>query len=48
MDVGIIVAVSDNGVIGKDGKLPWNIPEDMRHFEKIKIVHSVIMGRKTY
>ncbi len=48
MDIGIIAAISDNGVIGKDGRLPWHIPEDFKHFKKLTFGNSVIMGRKTY
>lgn len=46
--LNIIVAVSENGVIGKDGKIPWNIPEDLKHFKEITTEHTVIMGRKTF
>ena len=46
--ISIIVAVSDNGVIGVNGKLPWNIPEDLKRFKKITTNHNVIMGRKTF
>lgn len=44
----IIAAVSENGVIGKDGDIPWNIPKDMEHFKETTIGNPVIMGRKTY
>lgn len=40
--------MSRNRVIGKDGKLPWKLPEDMRHFVKITTECSVVMGRKTF
>ena len=43
-----IVAVADNGVIGKDGDMPWHIPEDLRHFKETTMDHPVIMGRVTY
>lgn len=46
--ISIIVAQSNNRVIGKDNKLPWLIPNDMRHFKEITIGNVVIMGRKTY
>ena len=48
MDLGIIVAVSDNNVIGKYGGLPWHIPEDLKHFKELTMGYPVIMGRKTY
>ena len=44
----IIAAISDNNVIGKDNKIPWNIPEDLKRFRKLTIYCPVIMGRKTY
>jgi len=46
--LALIVAVSQNGVIGKDGDLPWHIPEDLKHFRKNTVGHSIIMGRKTW
>lgn len=46
--VSIIAAVAQNNVIGRGGKLPWNIPEDMRYFKEKTIGNIVIMGRKTY
>lgn len=51
MKLNVIVAVSNNFVIGKDGKIPWNIPSDMRYFKEITIGNgnnAVIMGRKTF
>jgi len=46
--VAIIAAVSLNGVIGKEGKIPWKIPSDLKRFKKITMGHPVLMGRKTY
>ena len=43
-----IVAVSENGVIGKNNTLLWNIPEDMQYFIKRTTGKIMIMGRKTY
>jgi dihydrofolate reductase len=48
MKVGLIWAQARNGVIGRDGKLPWHLPEDLAHFKKITQGHPVIMGRKTW
>lgn len=48
MEKIILAAVSENNVIGMDGKMPWHIPEDMKHFRKLTIGYPVIMGRKTY
>lgn len=46
--IGIIAAVSSNGVIGIDGHLPFNYLEDLNHFKKTTLNTVVIMGRKTF
>lgn len=46
--IALIVAHSDNGVIGKDGKIPWHIPEDLARFRQLTLGHVVVMGRKTF
>lgn len=46
--INIIAAISRNGVIGNGGKIPWNIPEDMRYFKKLTSGNTVIMGRNTF
>lgn len=46
--VSLIVAVSENGVIGKSNALPWYIPEDLKRFKAITTGHPIIMGRKTH
>lgn len=43
-----IVAMSKNRVIGKDGGLPWHLPEDLKRFKDLTTGHAVLMGRKTY
>lgn len=48
MIISHIAAVSRNLVIGKNNKLPWKMPEDMRYFHKVTDGHIVIMGRKNY
>ena len=48
MKVSIIVAVDKKRGIGKDGKMPWNIPEDLKMFRQVTMGHPVIMGRKTF
>lgn len=48
MILSLIAAVSENGVIGNKGKLPWNLPDDLKHFHDLTVGHPVIMGRKTY
>lgn len=44
----LIAAVARNGVIGKDNRLPWHLPADLRHFKTLTTGHAVIMGRKTW
>jgi dihydrofolate reductase len=44
----LVLAVAKNGVIGKDGKVPWHVPEDLKHFRRSTTGHAVIMGRKTW
>ena len=46
--ISIITAAAKNGVIGRNGRIPWDIPEDMRYFRHITEGSTVIMGRKTY
>jgi len=46
--LALIVAVARNGVIGKEGALPWHVPEDLKHFKQTTLGHAVIMGRKTH
>ncbi|MDB6096258.1 MAG: dfrA [Francisellaceae bacterium] len=48
MKVSLIVAMSENAVIGKDNKLLWHIPEDLKHFKKLTLNKAIIMGRKTF
>lgn len=46
--VSLIAAVASNGAIGKDGALPWRLPEDLRRFKETTLGHAVVMGRKTF
>lgn len=43
-----VVAIAQNNCIGKDGTLPWHLPEDLKHFKKVTTGHTVLMGRKTW
>ena len=43
-----IVAVAENGVIGRGGDLPWRLPGDLKWFKKITLGHTILMGRKTW
>ena len=44
----MIAAVAENGVIGANGDLPWNLPDDMKRFMTLTTGHCVVMGRKTF
>lgn len=44
----LVAALARNGVIGARGKLPWHLPEDLRHFRRLTLNHPVIMGRRTW
>ena len=44
----LVAAVAENGVIGREGTLPWRLKSDMQHFRRLTINRPVVMGRKTY
>jgi dihydrofolate reductase len=44
----LVAAVAANGIIGANGKLPWHLPEDLKHFKRVTLGHPVIMGRNTW
>ena len=44
----LVVARADNGVIGRDGKLPWHLPADLKHFKAVTMGTPMVMGRKTF
>lgn len=46
--IKLIAAISRNGVIGKDGKIPWKYPKDMKRFTELTTGHTVVMGRRTW
>ena len=48
MTISLIAAVAANGVIGRGGKLPWRLPDDMARFKALTMGHPVIMGRPTF
>ena len=48
MKISLIVAVAENGVIGRNGALPWHVPSDLKTFRRVTMGRPVIMGRKTY
>ncbi len=46
--LSIIVAKAKNNIIGKDNKIIWDLPEDLKHFKELTEGHTIIMGRKTF
>ncbi len=48
MRLALIVAAAENGVIGRDNKLPWHLPEDLKYFKRVTMGKPIVMGRKTY
>jgi dihydrofolate reductase len=48
MDIALVVAMADNGVIGRGGELPWHLPEDLKYFRAVTMGKPIIMGRRTY
>ena len=46
--LSIIVAKAKNNVIGKNNKIIWNLPEDLKRFKELTTGHTIIMGRKTF
>ena len=46
--LNIIVAMSENRVIGRDGQLPWRLPDDLKRFKSLTMGHHLIMGRRTF
>ncbi|MGD9810578.1 MAG: dihydrofolate reductase [Sphingobium sp.] len=47
-EIVLIMARADNGVIGRDGRLPWHLPADLRHFKALTQGTPMVMGRKTF
>ena len=47
MLVTLIAAVARNGIIGRDGGLPWSLPDDLKRFKELTTGHHILMGRKT-
>src|SRR5690625_597702 len=46
--IGMVWAQSLNGVIGRDGDMPWHVPEDLQHFKRVTMGEVLVMGRKTW
>jgi Dihydrofolate reductase len=48
MNISLILAVSENNVIGRDNKMPWHLSNDLKRFKSLTTGHAVVMGRKTF
>jgi len=46
--ISMIVAMDENGLIGRGGQLPWRLPEDLKHFRRLTLGKTVLMGRRTW
>jgi dihydrofolate reductase len=46
--LSLVVAMAENGIIGKDGDMPWHLPDDLKHFKAMTLGKPIIMGRKTW
>jgi dihydrofolate reductase len=47
-EIVLVLAIAQNGVIGKNGAIPWHISDDMKRFKALTLGHTVVMGRKTW
>jgi len=48
MKISFVVAVADNGIIGSNGTMPWDVPADLKFFKEKTMGHPIVMGRKTF
>jgi dihydrofolate reductase len=46
--ISLILAMAENGVIGRGGRLPWHLPADLKRFKALTTGHTIVMGRKTF
>jgi len=46
--ISLVCAMANNRVIGKDNKMPWHLPADLKHFKSVTLAKPIVMGRKTY
>jgi dihydrofolate reductase len=47
-NLSLIVAMDEGGLIGRDGRLPWRMPEDLKHFRRLTMGKTMLMGRRTW
>jgi dihydrofolate reductase len=47
-EIGLVWAQSTSGVIGRNGGIPWQVPEDLARFKQVTVAHTVVMGRRTW
>ena len=48
MVISLVLAIAENDVIGRDGTIPWHLPDDLERFKAITMGHTIVMGRKTF
>ena len=48
MKLSVIVAMAENGIIGRNGEMPWHLAADLRRFKRLTMGHAILMGRKTW
>lgn len=46
--ISLVAAMAKNRIIGKDNKMPWHLPADLKHFKAVTMANPIVMGRKTY
>src|SRR5699024_5501963 len=48
VEIALIAALDENGLIGADGGMPWHLPADLRHFKQTTLYKPIVMGRRTF
>ena len=48
MILSVIAAIGKQGQLGREGKIPWHLPEELQHFKRLTMGHHLLMGRKTF
>lgn len=47
-EIVLVAAVAENGIIGRNGTMPWHLPADLAHFKRLTLGHPIVMGRRTF